>query len=58
MVQQHPPLVLVASEEALQVKGRYIKLFYLLYMTIYLMVVVRDDNYTWVVVCLSRVTKM
>ena len=57
-VQQHSSLVLVASEEALQVKGRYISSVYLLYITIYLMVVVREDNYSMVVGCLSRVTKV
>ena len=57
-VQQHSSLVLVASEEALQVNNLYNCSVYLLYMTIYLVVVVREKNYSVVVVCLSRVTKM
>jgi hypothetical protein len=35
LVQQHPPLVLVASEETLQGKRNILKRFYLLYITIY-----------------------
>lgn len=47
----------VASEETLQGKRNILKSFYLLHMTIYLVVVVGDKNYSGVVVCLSRVTK-